>query len=103
VAETFVISVDTELIFPNYMTPYGDNMNDVLEIAALDGLTMTNLVVYNQAGRRVYETADYKNDWGGTASGGEQLPDGAYYYSITYGIGDLQFTKVHDLTILKNQ
>lgn len=100
---TFVISVNNELIFPNYITPNGDGMNDVLEIEGAQQISMSRLVVFNKWGQVVADIENYQNDWRGIDNSGNELPDGAYYYSLDYTIGESTFQKVSDLTILKNQ
>jgi gliding motility-associated-like protein len=100
---TFVISVDNELIFPNYITPNGDGINDVLEIEGVEQISMPRLVVFNKWGQVVADIENYQNDWKGTDRYDNELPDGAYYYSLDYTIGESNFQKVSDLTILKNQ
>ncbi len=89
--ETFSISVSNELVFPNYLTPNGDNVNDVLKIKGSESFTMTNLVVFNKWGQIVFEQANYSNDWSGVDKSGNQLPDGAYYYVLEYSIGELVY------------
>ncbi|MFZ4413795.1 MAG: PKD domain-containing protein [Bacteroidales bacterium] len=72
--------IDDVLIFPNIITPNGDGINDKFEIGALikgGGFTETQLIIYNRWGKKVYESNNYKNDFGG-----EGLPDGVYFVTI---------------------
>jgi gliding motility-associated-like protein len=72
--------VNDVLVFPNIITPNGDGVNDKFEIGALTkggAYTETQLLIYNRWGRKVYESNNYKNDFGG-----EGLPDGVYYVNI---------------------
>lgn len=75
---------------PNVITPtaspgyndklvvgFGDN-NSALTPADFD--VRVALVVYNRWGTKVYESLDYRYDWGG-----EGLPAGVYYYEISIG------------------
>ena len=41
--------------------------------------------VFNRYGAKVFESNDYKNNWNGTR-GGQPLPDGTYYYVISYNL-----------------
>jgi gliding motility-associated-like protein len=36
---------------------------------------------------KVYTKSDYKNEWNGTTDGGQELPDGTYYYVIEFESG----------------
>lgn len=84
-----------ETVFiPEGFSPNGDGINDRFVIRYLPlGLTVT-LDVYNRWGHLVYQSANYKNDWDGTANQGinagrgkPDLPDGTYYYQIRLGDG----------------
>ena len=59
--------------------------------------------MFNKWGQVVFEDEDYNNDWRGIDNSGNTLPDGAYYYVLKYGLGDLRLSKTSDLTILKNE
>ncbi len=102
-AQDFTVNVENELIFPNYLTPNGDNINDRLIIRGAEQFSMSNLVVFNKWSQVVFESTDYKNDWGGVDNSGNSLPDGAYYYVLEYSIGLAKLQKTNDLTILKNE
>lgn len=89
------------LSIPNIITPNGDNINDVLIITEApaesndngDGLKSafsdgnfkplntyykrTSLLIFNRQGRKVFESSNYNNDWGG-----EGLKDGVYFYVL---------------------
>jgi gliding motility-associated-like protein len=61
---------------PNIITPNGDSINDSFE-QRLSCLPVT-LKVFSRWGNQVYESKDYRNNWGGSG-----LPDGVYYYHLT--------------------
>ena len=65
------------LDFPNVITPNGDDKNDKFIIKGLldGGYPETELSIYNRWGKRIYFKANYQNDFGG-----EDLPDGVYFY-----------------------
>ncbi|MEJ6492639.1 MAG: gliding motility-associated C-terminal domain-containing protein, partial [Flavobacteriales bacterium] len=67
---------------PQAFTPNGNNINDVFEIPGLEGYDMKELYVYDRYGGLVYDSKDYQNNWDGTNSSGEQLPDATYYYLL---------------------
>jgi gliding motility-associated-like protein len=63
------------VFLPNVITPNGDLRN---ERWVLQGLPAGSCAVelYNRWGRKVYESAAYRNDWGGEGVGG------LYYYVV---------------------
>jgi len=80
VTYTNVKIIDEVLVFPNILTPNGDGKNDKFEIGALlkgGGYSEAQLIIYNRWGKKVYESQNYKNDFGG-----EGLADGVYYVTI---------------------
>jgi gliding motility-associated-like protein len=73
---------------PNIFTPNNDGTNDYFEIECLDSgrYPSAEMVIYNQWGDKVFESATYSNDpaiaWNGGLNNdaGTPLPDGVYYY-----------------------
>jgi gliding motility-associated-like protein len=61
---------------PNVITPNGDNQNDVFKVSSAG--TASKMEIYNRWGRKVYEQANYQNNWGG-----DNQPAGVYYYLLT--------------------
>ncbi len=68
---------DCNVIPPNVFTPNGDGTNDNLVFFGLENFPGTSLTVYNRWGAKVYESADYHNDWNGSG-----VVDGTYYYIL---------------------
>jgi gliding motility-associated-like protein len=64
-----------DIIFPNVITPNGDELNQFFMIEPIT--PRLNLIVYNRWGKSVYESVDYRNDWDGF-----ELPAGIYFYTI---------------------
>lgn len=64
-------------------TPNGDGINDLWLITNGNCLVSAKAQVFNRYGAKVFESNDYKNTWNGTYEG-KPLPDGTYYYVITY-------------------
>ena len=70
------------------ITINGDGINDYLEITGVEYCAFSfDLMVFNRWGDKVFERANYQNDWDGTAPGGSfgtsgTLPSGTYYYII---------------------
>ncbi len=68
-----------EIEIPNVITPNGDGFNDVLVIKNLDKYADNNLLIADRAGKIVYDKNSYQNDWDA-----QNLPDGTYYYILSY-------------------
>lgn len=64
-------------------TPNGDGINDLWLVTTGNCLKSAKVAVFNRYGSKVFESQDYKNNWDGTYKGAP-LPDGTYYYIITY-------------------
>jgi gliding motility-associated-like protein len=76
---------------PQGISPNGDGLNDVLIIPGILRRQPNRLTIFNRWGNVVYETENYKNDWGGKTDRAfslleddQLLPDGTYYYVIDY-------------------
>lgn len=97
---THTVVIEQDLVFPNVITPNGDNMNDVFAIENLntnvnledpDQYRNNKLYIYDRWGKKVYEAHNYDTfAKDGTIYKGTQyfdggtLPDGVYYYSFYY-------------------
>ena len=97
---THTIVIESDLIFPNVITPNGDGINDVWAIENLntninpedpDGYRNNRLMVYDRWGKKVYDAKNYDTyAKDGTVYPGEKifdgngLSDGVYYYSFHY-------------------
>jgi gliding motility-associated-like protein len=80
--------IDPDYFIPEGISPNGDNVNDVLYIRGLKAkvFSQATLLVFNRWGQVVYESAGvYKNDWAGTGTNGDLLPEGVYYVVFKYG------------------
>ncbi len=69
--------IDDILTIPNVITPNGDGRNDYFEVKNLDSYLSNELLVYNRWGKKVYEKANYQNDWDGS-----NADDGTYYFVL---------------------
>ncbi len=94
--DTFVVNNPT--LGDYFISPNGDGINDVLVFDNLDG-TGSNLVqIYNKFGQKVFEFANYTNQFNGVANTGSLilnrdigLPEGIYYYAVELPEIDLQY------------
>ena len=89
------------VIANNILTPNGDGKNDFWVVQELSVMYPKNeVMVYDKAGKVVFQKTNYQNDWDGTYNGAP-LNTGTYYYSINIG-ADLKPVK-GTLTILKGR
>ena len=78
---------DNVLDIPEGFSPNGDGINDNFVIEGLESYPANTIVIFNRWGNKVYEASPYNNDWDGTnmfgiTIGGNQLPEGTYFYII---------------------
>ena len=67
-----------QIILPiNIFTPNNDKDNNFMAFKNLQYFPNSSLRVYNRWGNKIFESADYKNDWDGG-----KAPDGVYYYIL---------------------
>ncbi len=97
---THTVVIEQDLIFPNVITPNGDNINDVFAIENLntnvnledpDAFRNNELLIYDRWGKLVYSAKNYDTfarngqvEKGMQAFDGMNLPDGVYYFSFYY-------------------
>ena len=83
--------LDTDLcgpVIPEAFTPNGNGFNDNFVIPGIEGYKTRQVTIFSRYGTKVYESAEYNNDWDGTLlSSGTQVPDGTYYYIFTFDNG----------------
>jgi gliding motility-associated-like protein len=93
------VDPDYKLIVYNIITPDGNGENDVWYIDNAETYPDLHLWVFDNAGREVFKSDGYKNDWGAT-KGGDPLPDGSYYYVITFDNSTRKYKGT--FTVLRN-
>ncbi len=72
-----VTPISSICIFPNAITPNNDSYNDTFN---LKGCDVDSLKLFNRYGKEVKSYTNYSDQWDGTNSKGESLPDGTYFY-----------------------
>jgi gliding motility-associated-like protein len=70
-----------EITIPNSFSPNGDGVNDVFFIRGLP--ENSTLIIFNRAGRKLFESLSYKNDWDGKDRAGNALASGTYWYVLS--------------------
>jgi gliding motility-associated-like protein len=73
---------ECSVVPPNVFTPNGDGTNDFLVFYGLEFFPGSALMVYNRWGNKIYESPDYRNNWGG-----DGVSDGTYYYILNLSDG----------------
>jgi gliding motility-associated-like protein len=83
-SDTVIITVLPYCVKPtDAFTPNGDGINDTWRIFDGTCTAISQVAVFNRYGNEVFKSGNYKNDWNGEFKG-KPLPDGTYYYVITY-------------------
>lgn len=67
--------VSCDVFIPNIFTPNNDEANSRFEIRGIDGFPGSSLFVYNRWGNKIFESANYRNEWSG-----KDQEEGTYYY-----------------------
>lgn len=92
---THTFEVAPILLIPNIFTPNSSpGYNDVFEIESLFYFSPATLKIFDRWGVNVYESNDYRNDWGGTKNG-NPVSEGVYYYELILVNGDIYTGYVH--------
>jgi len=86
--DSITVSIKNQLFIPNLFSPNGDTNNDSFMVLGT-GIEELTLLVHDRYGEKVYDSGVIQNlkdknwnGWDGTFKG-EQMPSGAYYWSIT--------------------
>ncbi len=82
---------DFQIVATNVFTPDGNGQNDQWVIPNADAFDQVQVKVYDRYGVLVFEDLNYQNDWEGTR-GTDILPDGTYYYLITFPGTDINYS-----------
>lgn len=67
----------SDIVVPNIFTPNGDLDNEFLAFKNLHFFPGTSLSIFNRWGNKIYESADYQNNWKGDGQS-----DGVYYFIL---------------------
>jgi gliding motility-associated-like protein len=81
-----IVDKDYKLDIHNLFSPNGDGVNDVWNI----GLSLyedNEVVIYNRWGVEVFRQKNYADNWDAMYKG-EPLPEGSYYYMISFENSD---------------
>ena len=85
-AETTVTVENTgklPIVAPKMFSPNGDLNNDFWVITGIQNFPECRLTVFTRNGKIVLETVAYQDNWQGLDLEGTEMPEGAYYYTIS--------------------
>jgi|GEM_PF-1005876 len=93
---------ETFVVFPmNILSANGDGTNDVWIIKDLEKFPDNEVRIFDRAGRVVYTTKNYQNNWTGNL-GNVPLAEDTYYYIITLRKDGKTELKKGFITIIKD-
>jgi gliding motility-associated-like protein len=76
-----IVHVQPEFIAPNVFTP-GDGINDLFTFEFKTvGISEFNCIIVNRWGREIAQLNTITDSWDGTDEGGNDVPDGVYFYT----------------------
>lgn len=79
VAGTIGLSEPFDLAMPTGITPNDDGKNDLFTVKGIEAYPDNVLTIYNRWGNVVYKRENYMNQWRGTNTSDQQLPEGTYF------------------------
>ncbi|UPT71266.1 MAG: gliding motility-associated C-terminal domain-containing protein [Flavobacterium sp. JAD_PAG50586_2] len=78
--QSFTVENNPCKTIPRGISPNNDELNDTFD---LTGYGVKDILIFNRYGTKVYSfSGNYTNQWKGQSDGGQELPDGTYFYSI---------------------
>jgi gliding motility-associated-like protein len=82
---------------PTGFSPNGDGVNDNFQILGIELYPNNELTIFNRWGNVVYFKQNYLNEWNGSNSNGEPLPDATYFVIFTSEDKKYQYSGYVDL------
>ncbi|NNT73227.1 T9SS type B sorting domain-containing protein [Flavobacterium sp. IMCC34852] len=78
--QSFTVENNPCRVIPRGISPNNDQLNDTFD---LTGYGVKDIIIFNRYGTKVFSfSGNYTNQWKGQSDGGDELPDGTYFYSI---------------------
>ncbi|MBC8510904.1 MAG: gliding motility-associated C-terminal domain-containing protein, partial [Cryomorphaceae bacterium] len=84
---SFTIATISAECVPNVFTPNGDNVNDTWNLESTFLYSDSEVRIYGRYGRLLFQSVGYSTPWDGKNENGNDVPEGAYFYSIEIGNG----------------
>jgi gliding motility-associated-like protein len=82
---SFRIATMTAECIPNVFTPNGDNINDTWSLEDTFLYSDSEVRIYGRYGKLLFQSVGYTSSWDGKNEKGNDVPAGAYFYSIEIG------------------
>jgi gliding motility-associated-like protein len=86
-SDTVLVTIspcNTVVVMPNVFSPNNDAHNDQFQAILLQGVNSLEFSIYNRWGQLVHESASLQFAWDGTTLSGNKVPEGVYYWVLTY-------------------
>ncbi len=93
---------DSKIAAPNVFTPNGDGVNDEFRVS-YQSIATFEISIYDQWGRRVYQSTDITQGWDGTFHG-KLASIGTYFYVIkAVGTDDEEYILKGDINLIRSK
>ncbi|OFY85201.1 MAG: hypothetical protein A3F72_05330 [Bacteroidetes bacterium RIFCSPLOWO2_12_FULL_35_15] len=78
-----------DLEMPTGYTPNADGNNDFFVVHGVEAYPDNEITIYNRWGNIVYQKKKYFNEWNGTNTNGDELPEGTYFVILEINDGKI--------------
>jgi gliding motility-associated-like protein len=85
----------------NVLTPDGNGLNESFKFTNLTAYPENHLIIFDKWNQEVYSKNGYQNEWDGRNQAGDLLPDGTYYYILTFKDNPKKY--IGHITLLRNE
>ena len=101
-SDTVKVEVEEDYqVFPSeIITPDGNGYNDTWVVKNSENYPNCNVQIMDRWGNVVYKENEYRSTWEGVNTNNDALPDGTYYYIISFEGAERTFKGA--LTIIRN-
>ncbi|MCB0764696.1 MAG: gliding motility-associated C-terminal domain-containing protein [Flavobacteriales bacterium] len=77
-----------EVVIPNVFSPNGDASNTAFTPILMKGVRSLSLEVFNRWGQQVFTSSNLNFAWNGRSGAGSNVPEGTYFWSLTFVAND---------------
>lgn len=95
-----IIDIIQGVIPPNVFTPNADGFNDYFYVKA-SGMDVYNLKIFNRWGLLMFESNSPSARWDGKTQGGNEAPDGTYFYTLIAKSSDQDYSSTGTVTLIR--
>jgi gliding motility-associated-like protein/uncharacterized repeat protein (TIGR01451 family) len=90
--DSALVEVITDVEIPEGFSPNGDGINENFIILGIEAYPNNQILILNRWGNKVFDAKPYNNEWSGKnmygiGVGGDDLPEGTYFYILDLGNG----------------